>query len=253
MDNFRKCEKSTNTDSQKTQEKLEERNLKVNESKREEYTVSRKSEKERKEAEKNKLPTAKESWINCKLLGSMIDTETDIKRRYKQANIAYHNLKNILTSKKVSLKTKIKLHKSLIESIFLYNCELWTMTKQRENKIDIYQRTFLRNIVNIKYPKIITNDNLYKITNQIQWTKTIKYRRLKWFDHLCRLPEDCPAKTALNEILKKPKLPQGRPPNTWIENVKKDIKELNLNINDAIELAKQRKFNIPIPKTVISP
>ena len=74
-----------------TQEKLEERNLKVNESKREEYTVSRKSERERKEAEKNKIPTTKESWINCKLLGSMIDTETDIKRRYKQANTAYNN------------------------------------------------------------------------------------------------------------------------------------------------------------------
>ena len=76
-----------------TQEKLEERNLKVNESKREEYTVSRKSERERKEAEKNKIPTTKESWINCKLLASMIDTETDIKRSYKQANIAYNNLK----------------------------------------------------------------------------------------------------------------------------------------------------------------
>ena len=127
------------------------------------------------------------------------------------------------------------------------------MTKQRENKIDIYQRKFLPNIVNIKYPKIITNENLYKITNQIPWTKTIKYRRLKWFDHLCRLPEDCPAKTALNEILEKPKLPRGRPPTTWIENIKKDIKELNLNINEAIELSKQRKFNILIPKTVISP
>ena len=102
--------------------------------------------------------------------------------------------------------------------------------------IYIYQRTFLRNIVNIKYPKIITNENLYKVTNQIQWTKNIKYRRLKWLAHLYRLPEDCPAKTALNEILKKTKLPQGRPPNTWIENIKKDIQEL------------RNEFNIPTPK-----
>ena len=79
----------------------------------------------------------------------------------------------------------------------------------------------------------------YKITNQIQWTKTIKYRRLKWFDHLCRLPEDCPAKTALNEILKKTKLPPGRPPKYMDRKRKKRHR-------------KQRKFNIPIPKTVIS-
>ena len=236
-----------------TQKKLEERNLKVNESKREEYSVSRIIEKERKEAEKNRIPPTKEYWKNCKFLGSMIDTETDIKRRYKQANIAYNNLKNILISKKVSLTTKIKLYQSLIASIFLYNCELWTMTKQRESKVDIYQRKFLRNIINIKYPKIIKNENLYKITKQTPWSITIKYRRLKWFDHLCRLPEDCPAKLAFHEILEKPKLPRGRPPITWIENLKKDLRELNYNIYEAIELSKQRKLNIPKPKTVISP
>ena len=93
MGNIRKCENQLSQIAKDTQEKLEERNLKINESKREEYTVSRKSEKERKEAEKNRIPPTKESWINCKLLGSMIDTETDIKRRYKQANIAYNNLK----------------------------------------------------------------------------------------------------------------------------------------------------------------
>ena len=95
------------------------------------------------------------------------------------------------------------------------------MTKQRENKIDIYQRKFLRNIVNIRYPKIVKNENLYKITNQIPWSVTTKYLRLKWFDHLCRLPEYCPAQIAFKEILVKSKMPRGRPPMTWIENIKK--------------------------------
>ena len=53
-----------------------------------------------------------------------------------------------------------------VASIFFYNSELWTLTKKLENKVDVFQRRLLRRILKIKYPKKISNENLYKKTGE---------------------------------------------------------------------------------------
>ena len=41
---------------------------------------------------------------------------------------------------------------------------------------------------------------LYNTTNQRPWSQTVKRRRLSFFSHMARLPDDDPAKRALNEF-----------------------------------------------------
>ena len=88
----------------------------------------------------------------------------------------------------------------MISSVFLYNSEIWTTTKNMEEEIDKYQRTNLRRILNIRYPRIITNEMLYNTTNQKPWSQTVRRRRLSFFGHMARLPDDASAKFALNEF-----------------------------------------------------
>ena len=45
---------------------------------------------------------------------------------------------------KISLSTRIRAFNAYVTSIFLYNSELWTLTKNKENKIDTFQRNLLR-------------------------------------------------------------------------------------------------------------
>ena len=86
------------------------------------------------------------------LVGSYLDTENDIKRRIILANAAFSTLKTIFNSKKVSDEIKLS---ALVESIFLYNCEVWGTNKRLDDKIDVFQRRLLRNILNIRW----NNDN----------------------------------------------------------------------------------------------
>ena len=210
----------------KTTEKLKERNLKVNQEKTELYNVKRKGD---------------ESWKKCKYLGSLLDTEEDIKRRTQLANQTYYNLQKTLKSNKLSKKTKIKLFQTFIQSIFLYNSELWSTTKKLENKVDALQRTLLRRTLKIHWPETITNKKLYEVTQLKPWSTEIKIRRLRWFGHLCRLPCEAPAKKALQESLRPTKRPQGRPKTTWLSILKKDLKEININnIQEGIDKAKDR-------------
>src|SRR6266581_2799535 len=139
-------------------DKLKNRNLIVNNSKTEKLNIKRNGD---------------ENWKKCKYLGSFLDTEKDISHRKQMSMLSYNTHQNILQDKKLNLKTKIRIFESYVSSIFLYNSELWTLTKKLENEIDVFQRILLRRILKIKYPYIITNENLYKRTKIIPWTKEI--------------------------------------------------------------------------------
>ena len=118
--------------------KLEEKNLQVNNTKTEKHDIERNGQTE---------------WMKCKFLGSLLDTEYDIKRRKGLALGTYNDLKHIFENKRASTAVKIRIMNSHLESIFLYNSELWTMTKGLEHVVDVFQRNFLRKILNIKWPE----------------------------------------------------------------------------------------------------
>ena len=76
------------------------------------------------------------------------------------------------------------------------NSELWAVNKSLENKIDTFQRQLLRKIFNIRYGENgenwLSNDQLYEVTKQTPWSKKISERRLRFFGHICRLPQNTP-------------------------------------------------------------
>ena len=195
------------------------RNLQVNNNKTEEHVIRR---------------NGPEEWKQCKYLGTLLSTEEDIKRRKQLANAAFTQYKTILTSKNIELKVRLRLFNALISSVFLYNSELWTLTKTQIKNIDAFQRNLLRKILNIHWPYIISNDKLHEITSEIvdPWSMTIKMRRLSWLGHLYRLPENTPARQALMESLKPAKKPRGRPTKTWNSMINEDLKELGLKLGD---------------------
>ena len=60
---------------------------------------------------------------------------------------AFTRLKQILQSRKVSKAIKLRVFKAYIEPIYLYNSELWTLTKSMEGSIDVFQRKQYRKLL----------------------------------------------------------------------------------------------------------
>ena len=78
-----------------------------------------------------------------------------------------------------------------------------------------------------------------------EWSREIKKRRLKWFGHLLRLPNETPAKQALTEALTPVKKPRGKPKLTWLGLIVKDMATINIrvsldNLEELIEIANER-------------
>ena len=79
-----------------------------------------------------------DKWKKCKLLGSILDTNNDIKRRKGLSLDAVQKIKYMFNNKKLSIKTKMRAFDAYISSIFLYNSELWTLTSSIEKQIDSF-------------------------------------------------------------------------------------------------------------------
>ena len=190
---------------------LKDEGLYINKSKTEKFHISRDSDM---------------SWKKCKYLGSLLDTEEDITRRKGLAQDCFKTFEKILTNTKhTSETTRIRVFKTYVESIFLYNSETWTITQRLENTIDSFQRRLLRKVINVRWPRIISNKDLYERTKMKAWSVIIDKRRLTWFGHVLRLPQETPAHQALRKFIEPAKRPIGRPKSTWFSSVINDIKE----------------------------
>ena len=165
-------------------------------------------------------------WKKCKLLGSCLDTATDIERRKCLTLQSMKNLETMLLSKHLSIKMKMRLFNTFLSSIMLYNSELWTLNNKLEKVIDVFQRKILRKILKFRWPKKISNEKLYHITKTEPWSITIQRRRMKWTGHLLRLPINTPARLSTIEALKPAKKNRGRPPLTWHKLIESDVKKL---------------------------
>ena len=170
-------------------------------------------------------------WETCKLLGSFLETSKDVNRRKQLSLNTFNNIRYIFESNILSTELKLRTFNTYISSIFLYNSEIWTVTPTIEHQIDSFHRRLLRNVLNIKWPKKISNNNLYIITNTEKWSKTVTRRRLNWLGHLMRLDTETPARKALTEFLTPSKHPRGRPKATWLSIIKTDLQKININLD----------------------
>ena len=220
---------------------LKEYGLTENEDKREKFSISH---------------NGNNTWKDTVLLGSKLDTESDINRRKGLASAAWNKNSKLLTNKTLPLLLRMRYFEAFISSIFLYQCGIWTLTDKLNHKIDVFQRLFLKRIVGIKYNhksnKSISNKELYKITHQKKWSVVCKFRRLTLFGHTCRLPKGAPSRDALDESLRPVTKLIGGQKTTLISTITRDFKTIDKTIGEAILTAPNKKEYRKLVDSVMS-
>ena len=179
------------------------------------------------------LKTCDGSHLKCtgdfKYLGAWVNTsENDIRVRKSLAWKAMHGMKKIWKSS-LSRKLKIRFFTAAVETILLYGCEAWTLTRALSKALDGCYTRMLRMAMNFSYKDHITNVELYgdlpKISDKIAGS------RLKLAGHCYRHPE-LPAHKVVLWQPKHGKQGVGRPPTTMVNTLLSDA-----GINNVEELA----------------
>ena len=208
---------STPADIDIIQNTLIKYNLQVNANKTEFTTISRN----------------KEEWKRTKKVGSLIGDTEDVQRRKQLSNAALSKLTNVwIRGDKIKRKTKLKLYRALVKPVLLYNCGTWALTKSEEEHLDAFHRTQLRRVLNIKYPKKISNESLYKITKERPISLDILQQRWQLFGHILRRDKNIPANQAMSGYFQKHgNLFRGRPITTLPVILNKNLTTLGQNIS----------------------
>ena len=127
-----------------------------------------------------------------KYLGAVVSddgSKPEVLSRIAQSTAALTKLKPIWRDNNVSLGSKVKLMRFLVISIFLYACELWTLTAELEKRTQAFEMRCYRMLLNISYKDHVTNKEVHRkiqaaIGEYYELLTLVKKRKLRWFGHV---------------------------------------------------------------------
>ena len=77
-----------------------------------------------------------------------------------QTTAAFTRLKPVWNDRSFSFSSKIQLMRSLDTSVFVYDCESWTLTAELQRRIQAMEMRCYRKILRISYKDHVTNEEV---------------------------------------------------------------------------------------------
>ena len=159
--------------------------------------------------EKTKLMTNNTNGINKKITvnGQRLETVSKFKylgsvntgegskpeiiSRIAQTTAVMTRLKTIWKDKNITLRSKIRLMRSLVTSLFLYACETWILTAELQRRVQAMEMRCYRKILCISYKDHVTNKEVHNRIKQAigpyeDLLTMVKRWKLKWYGHISR-------------------------------------------------------------------
>ena len=159
-------------------------------------------------------------------LGSIVTSEgrcnEDIKRKIVLAKKAFNKIRNLVTNSKISMEIRKRFIKCYVWSVLLYGCETWTMSTTDEKKIEAVEMWCHRRMLKLSWTERKTNEEVLQMASaERNMIATIRSRQMRFLGHIMRRGE-------LEDLSITGKLdgkrPRGRPRFTYIEKIRKLIK-----------------------------
>ena len=176
-------------------------------------------------------------------LGSIVSkkggTDEDIQAQTGKARQAFAMLRPIWRSTALTTKAKLRVFGSNVKAVLLYGLETWRLTKGLEQKLQVFINKSLRNILQIWWPRKISNKELWRQAGQRLIEQEIRQRAWGWIGHMLRRPDGHVVKRAL-EWNPQGRQKRGRPQHTWRRTRLTELEGKHLTWNEAKGTAQNR-------------
>ena len=125
-----------------------------------------------------------------------------------------------MSSSLLSTNIYIKIYRSVILPIVLYECETWYLTLREKLRLKVYGNWVLRRIFGIKRDEVtgewrkLHNEELNDLFCSHNIFRVIELKRMRWAGHVACVGEK---RGVLRVLVRKPegKTPLGRPGHRW--------------------------------------
>ena len=153
-------------------------------------------------------------------------------------------MQNLLSSSVLSKNIKIKIYRTIILPIVLYECETWSLTLREEHRLRVFENRVLRKIFVPKRDGItgewrkLHNEELNDLYFSPNIVRVIKSRRMRWAGNITRTVE---RRDVYSVWLGNPEEKTlGRPRCRCEDNIKMDLQEVLCESMNWIQMARDR-------------
>ncbi|KAK6736653.1 hypothetical protein RB195_019387 [Necator americanus] len=127
--------------------------------------------------------------VECfKYLGSKVTSTGDIDQEGQaRVNAAWMKWKmetGVLCDKKVAVRLKSKIYRTVVCPVTLYGCGCWATTKALERVLHTTEMWMLRWTIGVTLKDKVSNDTVRSIFGVVPIAEKMKEARLRWFPRL---------------------------------------------------------------------
>ena len=134
-------------------------------------------------------------------------------------------------------KRWIKIYRTIILPVVLYECETWSLTLREERRLRVSENRVLRGMFGPKMDegtrewRKLRNEELSDLYCSPNIVRVIKSRRLRWAGRTTRMGE---RRGVYRVLMGKPegKRPLGRPRRRWEYTIKMDLQDVCCGVMD---------------------
>jgi hypothetical protein len=107
----------------------------------------------------------------------------------KISNACYHSFQNLLSSRLLSKKLKIRLYKAIILPVVLYGYKDLSLTLREEHRLTVFENMVLRRIFGPKRNQVKGGqrkliEELHDLYSTPSKIRIIKWRMMMWVGHV---------------------------------------------------------------------
>ena len=178
-----------------------------------------------------------------KYLGSWITSNSctfeEVQARSRAAWMRWRELTGVMCDRRMPLRLKSKVYRTMIRPIILYSAECWPMTKKIEQTLHVTEMKMLRWSLGVTMLDKHRNTEVRRRLSVASITDKARESRLRWFGHVYRAHPDSVAASALRLNIEGPR-PRGRPKTRWLDTIRSDMREVAVYERDAADRIKWR-------------
>ena len=158
--------------------------------------------------------------------------EEEVRRRIQAGWQSWRRVSGILCDRKLSAKLKGKIYKCAVRPAVLYGMGTVAVTERMVKKMEAAELKMVRWALGVTLKDRVRNEYIWGTAKIRRIGEKLRGERLRWFGHVKRREESYIGRRMM-KIEIPGKRTRGRPRRRWNDNIKEDMKKMDVNEEEA--------------------
>lgn len=172
-----------------------------------------------------------------KYLGSILaeegGTEKAVRQRVKAVWQKWREVSGVILDRKIPLKLRMKIYKSVLRPVLLYGAETWSLRKKEEDILERTEMRMVRWIAGISLLERRESEDIRKMCGIGNIREKAREARLRYYGHIIRRDDDEPVKKAMMMPVRG-RRSVGRQRIRWGDGINRDMNKIGVQRDDAM-------------------